>query len=67
MHVILHCNAYKDLRNILITMASSLLPTFNSFTQNDKMKFLLSHPSMIRLFAKTRFNILLRRNSLLQM
>ena len=42
MHVILHCNAYKDLRNILITKASSLLPTFNNFTENDKMKSLFT-------------------------
>ena len=29
IHVILHCNAYNDLRIILITKSSSLLPTFN--------------------------------------
>ena len=65
IHVILHCNAYNDLRNILITKTSSLLPTFNNLTENDKMKFLFSHPNMIRLCAKTRFKILQVRNSLL--
>ena len=65
MHVILHCNAYNDLRNILITKASSLLPTFNNFTENDKTKFLFSYQSMIILCSKTCFKILQRRNLLL--
>ena len=52
IHVILHCDADNDLRNILITKASSLFPTFNNLTENDKMKFLFSHPNMTRLCAK---------------
>ena len=58
MHVILNCDAYNDLRNTLITMATSLLPTFNNLTGNDKTKISFSHPNMIRLCAQTCFKIL---------
>ena len=54
MHVILHCETYRDLRNNLFSNANSLLPNCNFNVLNDieKMKLLFRHPSLIRLCAK---------------
>ena len=67
MHIILHCETYPDLRNNLFSNANSLLPNCNFNVLNDieKMKLLFSHPSLIRLCAKTCFKIIQMRNSLL--
>ena len=67
MHVILHCETYRDLRNNLFSNANSLLPNCNFNVSNDieKMKLLFSHHSLIRLCAKTCFKIIQTRNSLL--
>ena len=67
MHVFLHCETYRDLRNNLFSNANSLLPNCNFNVLNDieKMKLLFSHPSLIRLCAKTCFKIIQTRNSLL--
>ena len=46
IHVILHCDAYNDLRNISVTKACSLLPTFNNLTENDQMEFLFSQKKL---------------------
>ena len=66
MHVILHCEIYHDLRNNLFSNANSLLPNcnFNALNDIEKMKLLFSHPSLIRLCAKTCFKIIQTRNSL---
>ena len=63
IHVILDCSAYDDLRNNLFIKAVSVLPTFNVFDANEKMKFLFTNPDMIRTCAKACFKILQQRSS----
>lgn len=64
-HVILKCNVYTDLRNILCDKASSVCQDFINFNDDEKLSFLFKHKDLIRICAKTCFNILQRRNSLL--
>ena len=65
MHVILDCSVYNDLRITLLDKASDMNPGFNDLTNSEKLKILFSERRLIRFCAKTCFNILLRRNSLL--
>ena len=62
-HVILNCSLYEDLRNVLFSKASLVLPNFNDLNHTEKMSFLFSNTDMIRLCAKTCFKILQKRNA----
>ena len=66
IHVILHCPMYSDLRFMLFEKAESCSNNFANLCDNDKMSFLLSDQNMIRISAKTCFNILNRRSSFIQ-
>ena len=65
LHALLKCKEYVDIRNILFEKASSLESNFSDFTDIEKLKFVFSNEKMIRLSAKTCFNILHKRNNLL--
>ena len=65
LHALLKCKEYVDIRNILFEKASSLESNFRDFTDIEKLKFVFSNEKMIRLSAKTCFNILQKRNNLL--
>ena len=65
MHALLKCKEYVDIRNILFEQASSIESNFSDFTDIEKVEFLFSNERMIRSSAKTCFNILKKRNSLL--
>ena len=64
-HVILECNVYTDLREWLFSRAESVCPNFINLSGNDKFILLFKHNDLVRACAKTCFNILQRRNSLL--
>ena len=64
-HVILDCPMYEDFRPNLILKASELHNDFMNFSKLDKLNVLFTHPSLIRLCAKTCFNILKKRTRLL--
>ena len=65
IHVILDCNVYNDPKITLLDKASGMYPGFNDLTNSEKFNFFFSERRLIRFCAKTCFNILLRRNSLL--
>ena len=65
MHVILDCSVYNDLRVTLLDKASDVCPVFNDLNSLEKFKILFRERRLIRFCAKTCFNILQRRNSLL--
>ena len=65
MHVILDCSVYNDLRVTLLDKASDICPRFYDLSDFEKFKILFSKRRLIRFCAKTCFNILQRRNSLL--
>ena len=65
MHVILDCSVCNDLRVTLLDKASDVYPGFNDLNNLEKFKILFSERRLIRFCAKTCFNSLQRRNSLL--
>jgi hypothetical protein len=62
-HVLLECNMYNDLRAELFQKAFTLSSTFNLLSNQEKLIFLFSNLNMIRMCAKTCFNILQTRTS----
>ena len=60
-HVVLSCYLYDDLRIALFNTALTFNPNFMDLTTEDKLIFLFSNLFMIRITAKTCFNILQRR------
>jgi hypothetical protein len=64
-HVLLNCDIYDDFRNELFHKAVNILPRFNNLTNQEKIEFIFTNFGMIRISAKTCFNILQRRASLL--
>lgn len=62
MHVILDCSLYDDLRINLFERAYDVDPTFKIMTQEAKLILLFTHPYLIRICAKTCFNILQRHS-----
>jgi hypothetical protein len=62
---LLKCKEYVEIRGLLYEKASSIDNDFNDFNDIEKLTFLFSNERMIRLSAKTCFNILNKRNSLL--
>lgn len=65
IHVLLDCSVYNDIRVSLLDKASDTVQGFNDLSNVDKFKILLSHHMLIRFCAKTCFNIIQRRYSLL--
>ena len=64
-HVILSCPEYSDLRTPLMLKASEVCDEFFTLSKVDQMKVVFTHPSLIRICAKTCFNILKQRSQLL--
>lgn len=60
-HVILECMLYQDLRQILFKKATEMNFYFAALSPNDKLIFIFSNAEIMRLSAKTCFNILQRR------
>ena len=61
-HVMLDCDLYNNERRALLLKANEINHEFYNFNDCDKMKFLFSNKEMIRITAKTCFNILKIRN-----
>jgi hypothetical protein len=64
-HVILQCSLYDDYRRNLFHKAAAVDPEFYNKSDNDKLVFLFTNTSLIRICAKTCFDILNRRKSYL--
>ena len=65
IHVLLSCPMYACYRGQLFEKASSVCDNFATLCDNDKVIFMFTHPELIRILAKTCFNILKSRNNLL--
>ena len=61
LHVLLECDLYEDLRQSLYEKAVEVDGTFIGISKEEKLVFLFSNPFMIRMCAKTCFNIIQRR------
>ena len=60
-HVIIYCNQYKDIQNVLFKIASQANNNFMSWSDEDKFIFLMSDKSIIKHTAKACRDILNRR------
>ena len=65
LRALLKSKEYVEIRGLLYEKASSIDNDFNDFNDIEKLTFLFSNERMIRLSAKTCFNILNKRNNLL--
>jgi hypothetical protein len=63
LHVILHCPVYEDLRVQLFHEASYVCSNFNSFSDIDKLCFIMSNNEIVKCSAKTCWLILERRRN----
>ena len=61
-HAMLICDNYSDIRDPLFRKAQNLTHDFNLLSDADKMKFLFSNQELIRMCAKTCYNILEKRS-----
>ena len=61
LHVLLECDLYTDLRQSLYKKAAEVDRRFIDLSKDEKLVFLFSNPLMIRMCAKTCFNIIQRR------
>ena len=61
IHVLLYCSLYNDIRNVLFSKVRTLFPDFSLLENTDKMKIILNEPSLIRIAAKSCYEILQRR------
>ena len=64
-HVMLSCPVYDCIRANLLFKASALCDNYPILSRLEQLKFVFTHPSMIRICAKTCSNILKRRSELL--
>jgi hypothetical protein len=64
-HVIMKCTLYDDLRETLFSDASDVCSDFHNFSFQDFFFFLFGNDSMAYKFAKTCYDILARRRSVL--
>ena len=62
-HVLLHCPLYSGERRLLFCKAIDINSSFMTICDDERLKFLFSHPAMIRVIAKTCCNILKIRNN----
>ena len=61
MHVLMDCDLYADLRQTLIDRAIKLCPVFIYTSKTEQLKFVFTNSDMIRICAKTCYDILQRR------
>jgi hypothetical protein len=61
-HVLFDCFLYDDLRDILFKKALSIDNNFSSLSTVDKLVFLFTNHHIVRLCAKTCYDILQRRS-----
>ena len=63
MHVILHCPVYSDLRKNLFDKTAQINLNFLSLTldASDKLVFLFTNAELLKLCAKTCFQILQKK------
>ena len=66
LHVLIHCPLYDDLRFNLFNEATSVCLNFQTLNDEEKLHFILSYPDIVNFSAKTCWNILERRRSLLR-
>ena len=64
-HVIIRCPAYTVIRNDLFESAIAINVDFNGFNDTEKLCFILSNSELCRMSAKTCYNILCLRRSIL--
>jgi len=64
-HVLLECPIYSGDRRLLFCKATEVNNNFMTLSEEDKLKFLFTHPTLIRPLAKTCCNILKIRNNTL--
>lgn len=65
LHIITSCHIYNDLRDQLYKRAREHSQNFDSFSNIQKMCFILSSDQCVRVTAKTCWEILKRRRNLL--
>ncbi len=65
LHVILKCTFYDDLREELFEAAENINNNFMNLSDTDKFSFLFSNCNIVKLCAKSCYNILSRRSSYL--
>lgn len=63
MHVLLECPMYVLDRQLLFEKANSVIASFHTLCDTEKLRFIFTHPDMIWILAKTCFNILRFRNN----
>ena len=61
-HVMLYCGLHDDIRAQLFKKACDLNPNFNMLANDDQMRFLFSNNELIRVCAKTCYDILQKRS-----
>ncbi|XP_053380394.1 uncharacterized protein LOC128548887 [Mercenaria mercenaria] len=61
-HVLFNCHIYGEYRQELYMKAEHVCPAFSNMTDIDKLVYLFSNPQLIRITAKTCFNILRKRS-----
>jgi hypothetical protein len=66
-HVVLRCPLYMDLRNELFTEAQNVNAAFIELSDVDKLSFLLSNISIVKVTARILHNILERRQRVFHM
>ena len=65
IHVLTECPLYDDLRHVLYQKAADSSGTFIHLSDNEKMCFVLSNREISKTSAKTCYEILNRRRTLL--
>lgn len=65
LHVLTECPLYQDLRDTLYIKASDIQESFNTFSNIDKLCFIMSNKDMVKISAKTCNDILSRRRNLI--
>ena len=62
-HVLLDCDTYSDLRRDVFSRATKIDRAFDTFSADDKIRFLFSNHDMISTVAKTCYNNILQRKT----
>ena len=65
MHVLLHCPVYSVLRNNIFYEAEQLSNGFLNSSDYEKITFIMTNASIVKLNAKTCYLILNKRRSLI--
>lgn len=64
-HVLLSCNAYEHIRLPMLKKARNIRPEFVDLSDEDKLVFILSNNDIVKVTAKTCYNILQLRYNIL--